>query len=253
MAKFEDTNKQFEAGGGPAPLLELSMAELSPPELHAAIHQVLPAEVGDPLPRIRLAGVAGQHHALMRLDHGVRIHLEGSLGHYPFAHNAQADLRLTGSAGHGVGEGMISGSVRVRGQVGDGAGAAMRGGMLTIYGSAGDRAGAAMRGGGVFIRGNVGDYAGIGALRGSIVIGGDAGEHVGSGMNRVTIMIRGQVKSLAPDAIEAPLRKREQLRLGLLLIQASIRGDAGDFRRIIPRWMWETEQRERGEVNPSWR
>jgi len=253
MAKFEDTSKQFDAGGGESPPVEMSMAELSPDELYEAIHQVLPAEVGDQMPRVQLAGAAGQHNALMRLDHPVRIHLEGSLGNFAFAHNAQADLRLTGSAGHGVAEGMVSGSVRVRGNVGVGAGAAMRGGMLAIYGSAGDRSGAAMRGGGLFIRGNVGDCAGIGALRGTIVIGGDAGEQLGSGMNSATIFIRGKAKSLAPGTVVAPLRRREHLRLGLLLINASIRGDANDFRRIIPRWMWEQEERERGEVNPSWR
>ena len=72
-------------------------------------------------------------------------------------------------------------------------------------------------------------------------------------MNNVTIFIRGRAKSLAEGVTEAPLRKREQLRLGLLLINASIRGDAKDFRRIVPQAMLEEELSNRSEVGPNWR
>lgn len=253
MAKFQDTGHQFDAADGDVEPVEMSMADLSPADLHEAIHRIPAHQEDQPMPRIQLSGAAGQHHALMGIDHPVRIHLDGSLGHYAFAHNGQADIRLTGSVGHGVGEGMVSGSIRVRGNAGVGAGAAMSGGMLTIYGSAGDRCGAAMRGGGIFVRGNAGDCVGIGALRGTIVIGGNAGEQLGSGMNRATIFIRGRAKSLASGAIETPLRKREQLRLGLLLINALIRGDASEFRRVIPQSVWRDEEAKRGEVNPAWR
>ena len=86
-----------------------------------------------------------------------------------------------------------------------------------------------------------------------IVIGGDAGENLGDAISNVTIFIRGEAQSLADGVTEAPLRKREQLRLGLLLINASIRGDAKDFRRIVPEAMLRAEQSQRGELKPNWR
>ena len=110
-----------------------------------------------------------------------------------------------------------------------------------------------MRGGGIFVRGDVGDEAGVGALGGMIVIGGDAGHNLGDAMSNAIVFIRGAAGSLAAGVTDAPLRKREQLRLGLLLINASIRGDAKEFRRIVPVAMLEAEANERGELNPNWR
>ena len=110
-----------------------------------------------------------------------------------------------------------------------------------------------MRGGGIFVRGDVGDETAIGALGGTIVIGGDAGVNLGDAASNVTIFIRGQAKSLANGGTEAPLRQREQLQLGLLLINASIRGEAKDFRRVVPKAMLEAEQNKTGELNPNWR
>ena len=233
--------------------IEFSMSELSPRELHDAIHAVTPSESDEELVQINLSGASGQHAALMRLNHPVRLQIEGPLGDYAFAFNQDVDTRLTGDVGHGVGEGMMSGAVRVRGNAGDGAGAAMTGGTLAIYGEAGNRCGAGMRGGGIFVRGNVGDETAVGALGGMIVIGGDAGERLGDAMNNVTIFIRGRAKSLAEGVTEAPLRKREELRLGLLLINASIRGDAKEFRRIVPQALLDDEISRRGDVGPSWR
>ena len=195
----------------------------------------------------------GRDHALMRINRAVSIRVDGSLGHYAFALCSEAELRCEGDVGHGVAEGIASGTVRIRGNAGDGAGAAMTGGTLAVYGSAGDRCGGAMRGGGIFVRGNVGDHCGLGALGGLIVIGGDAGQQLGDAMSNATVFIRGRAKSLADGVVEAPLRKRELLRLGLLLINASIRGDAKDFRRIVPKALLDAEEAGRGEVNPSWR
>lgn len=232
---------------------EISMAGLSAAQLNDVIHAVPLSDSDEELVQINVVGAAGQHAALMRLDHPVRLQVDGPLGDYAFAFNAQADTRLTGNVGMGVCEGMISGAVRIRGDAGDGAGAAMIGGTLAIYGSAGNRCGAGMRGGGIFVRGNAGDETAVGALGGMIVIGGDAGERLGDAMNNVTIFIRGRAKSLAEGVTEAPLRKREQLRLGLLLINASIRGDAKEFRRIVPQAMLEAELSNRSEVGPNWR
>jgi formylmethanofuran dehydrogenase subunit C len=253
MAKILDTGEQFDAGVGSREPTPLSFAGVTSAELHHAIHAVPLSTVEEELARIQLTGAAGQPYALMRLNHAVQIHVDGSLGDYACAHNAQADVRIDGSVGHGVGEGMLSGSIRVRGDAGVGGGVAMQGGTLAIYGSAGDRLGAAMRGGGVFVRGNAGDDVGIGALRGTIVIGGNAGRNLGDAMNNVTIFLRGKAKSLSAGVTEAPLRKREQLKLGLLLLNASIRGDAKEFRRIVPAAMLRAEEAARGEINPHWR
>ncbi len=253
MSEIRDTGEQFDAAAGNREPIQFSMVNLSPEELHQSIHDVSVISTEEDFPRIQVIGASGQHNALMRLNHPVQVHVEGPLGDYAFAYNAQSEIRVTGSVGHGVAEGMTGGTVRIRGDAGVGAGASMQGGTLAVYGSAGDRFGAAMRGGGVFVRGNAGNETGIGALRGTIVIGGDAGERLGDAMNNVTIFIRGKAKSLAAGVTEAPLRKREQLKLGLLLINASIRGDATEFRRIIPEAMLRAEEASRGEVNPHWR
>ncbi len=232
---------------------EISMAGLTQNELRKEIRSIQPSDDDEELTEIKLLGANGQHSALMRLDHAVRLQIQGPLGDYAFAFNSQTDSRLVGNVGNGVGEGMISGAVRIRGNASDGAGAAMSGGTLAIYGSVGHRLGAGMRGGGIFVRGNAGNEIAVGALGGMIVIGGDAGERLGDAMNNVTIFIRGRAKSLAEGVTEAPLRKREELRLGLLLINASIRGDAQEFRRIVPASLLDQENRRRGEVNPSYR
>ena len=235
-----------------APVNGLSL-DLGAEQLFRAIHEIPIGENDEQLTQVDVNGSAGQDAVLMRLDHPIRINMAGPLGDYAFAFNKQADIRMTGAVGNGVAEGMVSGAVRVRGDAGVGAGAAMTGGTLAIYGNAGNRCGSAMRGGGIFVRGNVGDEAGVGALGGMIVIGGDAGHNLGDAMSNATVFIRGAAASLAAGVTDAPLRKREQLRLGLLLINASIRGDAKDFRRIVPSAMLEAEANERGELNPNWR
>jgi glutamate synthase domain-containing protein 3 len=231
---------------------QFDMSRLSLDQLWTSIHEI-PASADEDWVRLHIIGANGQNAALMRLDHPVKIQIDGPLGDYAFAFNAQADIRVTGNVGDGVGEGMRSGAIRVRGNAGVGVGVGMSGGTLAIYGSAGHRCGAGMRGGGIFVRGNVGNETGIGALGGTIVIGGDAGERLGDAMNNVTVFIRGKAKSLADGVAEAPLRKKEQVRLGLLLINASIRGDAKEFRRIVPNAVLEMERSKRGEINPNWR
>lgn len=252
MSDITDTGLQFDAGAGDGEPTVLSMTELSASQLQQAIQQI-PTHPDQDMPKVQITGASGQDHALMRLDHPVQLHVDGPLGDYAFAYNAQCDVRMTGSVGHGLADGMTSGAVRVRGDAGVAAGTAMQGGMLAVYGSAGDRVGAAMRGGNIFVRGNVGNEIGIGALRGTIVIGGNAGERLGDAMNNVTIFIRGSARSLSAGVTEAPLRKREQVKLGLLLINASIRGDASEFRRIIPAAMLQAEQASVGEIDPHWR
>lgn len=208
----------------------------------------------DKPPLVRIHCKGKPHSALMGLDLPIRVDTMGPLGDYAFAFNRQADVLVHGEVGNAVADGMRSGAVRVRGTAEQGAGVAMTGGTLAIYGNAGDRCGAGMCGGEIFVRGNVGEQAAVGAIGGTIVIGGDAGHGLGDAMSNATIFIRGSAVSLGTDVAEAPLRERERLRLGLLLINASIRGDAKEFRRIVPQALLDEERsRHRGEVNPSWR
>lgn len=246
MESFADAKDQ-------SPDHQFDMSTMSPGELVEAINAVPPSATDDQWVRLQVTGANRQHAAMMRVDNPVRIEVDGPLGDYAFAFNVQADVRITGAAGQGVAEGMRSGSIRVRGDAGVGAGVGMVGGTLAVYGTAGHRCGAGMRGGGIFVRGDVGDETGVGALGGTIVIGGDAGERIGDAMNNVTVFIRGKAKSLADGVAEAPLRKREEVRLGLMLINASIRGDAKEFRRIVPKAILDMERSQRGEINPNWR
>ncbi|MCD0462521.1 GltB/FmdC/FwdC-like GXGXG domain-containing protein [Roseiconus lacunae] len=233
--------------------LRFSMARLTDAELRAAVHVIPLNDQEDKLPRVEIDDADGQHAALMRLNHPIKLRVNGSLGDYAFAHHRQVIVKVFGNVGHGVGEGMASGSVRIRGNAGHGAGTAMTGGTLAIYGSAGDRAGAAMRGGGLFVRGHVGNEVGLGAIGGTIVIGGDAGENLGDPLSDVAVFIRGKAASLADGVTQTKLRKKQEVQLGLLLISAGIRGDASDFQRIVPIAKLEAERAARGEVVPNWR
>lgn len=245
------------------PIHRLSLDQHSEGELHARFAEIAAADelasnadhstqIGGSL--IEIEDARGQDAVLMAISSPVRLHVKGPLGHYAFAYNLAADARIDGDVGNGAGEGLRGGSVRVRGNAGLGCGVAMRGGTLAIYGTAGDRLAAAMTGGEVFARGNVGADAGVGASNGTIVIGGDAGPRLGEPHSELIIFLRGSAQSLAPGMEEAPLRKRDELRLGLLLINASIRGDAKEFRRVIPNAILQAERdRKHSEVNPSWR
>ncbi|PHQ35581.1 tributyrin esterase [Rhodopirellula bahusiensis] len=230
------------------------ISQMSDSELRSAM-QSIPCQSDEdaPAPLVELTGLQGQHSAMMRCEMPLRFQATGELGDYAFAFCRDADVRLDGNVGHGAGDGMCGGVVLITGNAGCGLGSAMTGGTLAVYGSAGDRVGSAMRGGSIFVRGSVGDDTGAGALGGTIVVGGDAGDRLGDGLNNVTVFLRGKAKSLAPGVIEAPLRKREEVRLGLLLMGASIRGSASEFRRIIPKARLDAEEAGAGEIRPNWR
>lgn len=241
----------------------LNISDLSHAELRRAIESIEIPDPGNgsgsssgiepPPPLIELVGLDRQSFACMRWSRGVRVHAKGHLGDFAFAWNGGVDVHLEGNVRDGLCEGMTGGRVRITGKAGCGAGVAMTGGTLAVYGSAGPRVGAAMRGGSIFVRGDVGEDTGAGALGGTIVVGGDAGPRLGDSLNNVTVFLRGKAESLAPGVIEAPLRKREEVRLGLLLMNASIRGNSAEFRRVISEARWRAEEAGQGEVRPNWR
>lgn len=204
--------------------------------------------------KVEITGAKGQDNLLMALDCPLAIKVRGCLGHYALAFNRRAQVRITGDTGDGLGESMISGAVRVHGNVGVGLGVAMTGGTLAVYGNAGDGCGAALRGGEIFVRGNVGHNAAHGALHGTLVIGGDAGNNLGEAMMDAVIYIRGNYGSLGQGVTEMAMNAKDQVRLGVLLINAGIRGDAKDFRRVVPQRIYDDEMRLQGYIgHPSWR
>ncbi|TWU16751.1 tributyrin esterase [Allorhodopirellula heiligendammensis] len=250
MNEFEKPDFTFDLTKLTSGELRQAIAAIDVDPPHAMSDSSAAEEV---FPLVRLTGLQRQDAACMRWANWVRVHAVGDLGDFAFASFAGIDVRLEGSAGDGVCEGMRRGVVRITGSTGCGLGAAMIGGTLAVYGSAGPRVGAAMRGGSIFVRGDVGDDTGAGALAGTIVVGGDAGVNLGDGLNNVTVFLRGKAASLAPGVIDVPIRKREEVRLGLLLMSASIRGKPGEFRRIIPEARWRAEEAGAGEVRPNWR
>ena len=163
----------------------------------------------------------------------------------------EIDLRAGG--GDALATGLAGGVVRIRGDVGDAVGAGCTGGTLAVHGRAGHRVGAAMTGGGILIRGNAGDDLGHGGVGGTIVVGGDVGHDLGLDNSGTTIFVLGDVASLAPNIVEAPMRKQAQLRLSVLLMNASVRGKPATFHRYLHRDQWAAERRELGEVSASWR
>ncbi|MEM9369207.1 MAG: tributyrin esterase [Planctomycetota bacterium] len=239
----------------------LDISKLSDEDLRESIMHYeagRPSDEDGDAPLVQLVGLQRQHSSCMRLSApeaipGLRIHAKGSLGDYAFAWTRDLDVYLDGSVGHGFAEGMQGGVVKLTGSAGCGVGAGMQGGTLAVYGSVGDRCGAAMRGGSIFVRGDAGDDVGAGALDGTVVIGGDAGRNLGDALNNVTVFLRGKAASLAPGVIEAPLRKKEEVKLGLLLMSASIRGSATDFRRVIPSARLQAEVGGLGEWRPNGR
>lgn len=207
-----------------------------------------PAVEDDRLPTAQLTGVTDEPCLLMGLSGHFRLIVEGAVGHYAVAFNAGPEIRIYGVAGDGVGEGMESGSVRVHGDAGRGVGTAMTGGTLAIYGSVGADAACALRGGSVFIRGSAGPGAASSAIHGTLVIGGKAGAGVGDQMQDTVIFIRGAVESLGRGVVETPVTQGERLRLGLLLLDAGIRGEAADFRRYVSARAAEREAAARRKV-----
>ncbi|MEZ6087536.1 MAG: tributyrin esterase [Pirellulaceae bacterium] len=231
------------------------LSQMNAVELSRRMRELeLPNSEGFELPLIEVKGLRGEHNILMGLDLPCRVNVRGKLGDYAMAFNRRAHVRTTGSAGDGLGESMVSGAVRVHGNAGAGVGVAMTGGTLAVYGNAGDGCAAALRGGEVFVRGNVGHNAAHAALHGTLVIGGDAGNNLGEAMMDAMIFIRGSIGSLGHGVAELPLIPKDRVRLGLLLINAGIRGDAQDFRRVVPQRVYDEEQKRKGVIgHPSWR
>ncbi|MEM6691162.1 MAG: tributyrin esterase [Planctomycetota bacterium] len=202
---------------------------------------------------VQVTGFPSLDHLLMRTTADVRLLINQSIGDFAFAYSRTTEFRVHGDAGNALAEALAGGAVRIRGNAGDAVGVSMQSGTVAVYGNAKDRCGALMAGGELFVRGNVGDACGLGMVGGTMVIGGNAGKDLGAGMVSGTIFVRGDVESLGSDVVESPVRSRDQLRLGLLLVNASIRGDASDFRRITHCSILEKEKATRGEINPKWR
>jgi methylamine---glutamate N-methyltransferase subunit B len=214
-----------------APVARISSATLSRDELIEQLRGFL--SDSDRLGgAIELTDIDQQPGFLAGFDLRLRVLIPTDVGDYALPMCQAGEIRVTGSAGVGFGEGIAGGAIRLHGSAGDGCAVAAKGGTLAVYGDAGHRCAVAMQGGEVFVRGDVGHQAASRALRGTLVIGGDAGHQLGAGMLDVAIYLRGHAASLAPGLEEQPLSKADRLKLGLVLINAGIKGETTDFRRI---------------------
>jgi hypothetical protein len=182
--------------------------------------------------RVRLPGSV-RHGYLAGLNTTARITVDGDVGDYCLSMCQSGEVRIHGSAGAGLGDGMAGGSIRVRGSAGIGFGVAVQGGTLAVYGDAGDHCGAAMQGGEIVVRGDVGQGAGAFGQRGTLVIGGDAGAGLAAYAPDLAIYLRGHCPDLGKRLSAQPLSKSDQLKLGLALINAGIKGTPQGFQRIL--------------------
>jgi glutamate synthase domain-containing protein 3 len=214
-----------EAEGGP---LELDSAGWSESELRSRL-----AELAGETRRVAISG-SERAGFLAGLNTTLRITVQGVVGDFCLAMIQAGEVRIHGAAGAGLGEGMAGGSIRIRGSAGLGCGVAIKGGTLAVYGDVGDHLGVAMQGGEIFVRGDVGAAAGAYGQRGTLVIGGDAGERLAFGAQEVTVYLRGRCPEIGRSLVEKPLTKADQLKLGLVLINAGIKGAPVGFRRIVP-------------------
>ena len=210
-------------------------------------------EDASPLLQVVLDGRIPPPVFLPRLDANVQLQVEGDVGHHAFCHGRSYEARVFGDADDALGESLEGAVIKLRGDAKGFVGAAMTSGTVAVYGSAGDDVGAGMSGGQIFIRGDVGCRCGFASRGGLIVVGGNAGSDLGRDAESVTFYLRGDYDSLADGMVATPLRRGEQLKLAVVLMNSSIRGEVTEFRRIVSRDTLEAERRQRGEVGSSWR
>ena len=210
-------------------------------------------EEASPLLQVILDGELPPPVFLPRLDADVQLQIEGHVGHHAFCHGRSYEARVFGDADDALGESLEGAVIKLRGDAKGFVGAAMTSGTIAVYGSAGDDVGAGMNGGQIFIRGDVGCRCGFASRGGLIVVGGNAGSDLGREAESVTFYLRGDYDSLADGMVATPLRRGEQLKLAVVLMNSSIRGEVTEFRRVVSRDTLEAERQRRGEIGSSWR
>lgn len=256
--KSGDAGKGDDSGiiGGKAPATDqtIDAGSFSPDQLmQKIVAQSIAEDDSSDWPRIALENIDAERPLLPFFDAGVMLRIDSPVPNDSFFYLRRGEVEIRNHVGDSIATGMSSGVVRIRGRAGAGSGVCMSGGTLAIYQSAGVRVGAAMTGGGIFVRGDVGPQCGFASTAGTIIVGGNAGKDLGARSRGAAFFVRGEVESLGPDIVEAPNRKQAQLRLSVLLMNASISGKPTEFKRFIHKDELAAEKASFGEVSPSWR
>ncbi|MEO6056094.1 MAG: glutamate synthase, partial [Gemmatimonadales bacterium] len=89
-----------------------------------------------------------------------------------------------------------------------------------------------LKGGTVLIGGSTGYMTGFMMQKGTIVVCGDAAEGLGDSMYAGDIFVGGRIAGLGNDAVEQPMTPADVERLGGLLEEHDLPGDAVRFKRI---------------------
>jgi glutamate synthase domain-containing protein 3 len=197
-------------------------------EVNRAIREAVAA--GEP--SIRVLHPAARHNLAVALLRPVEIQIEGSVGYYCGGMGDGPRITISGSAGWGLAECIMRGQVTCRGSAGNGAAASIRGGCVVIHGNAAARAAISLKGGTVLIGGNTGYMTGFMMQKGTIVVCGDAAEGLGDSMYAGEIYVGGRIAGLGNDAVEQPMTAEDVTRLGGLLEEYELPGDARQFRKI---------------------
>jgi glutamate synthase domain-containing protein 3 len=183
-------------------------------------------------PSIQVLHPEARHSLAVALLGPVEIRIEGSVGYYCGGMGDGPHITIAGSAGWGLAECIMGGQVVCRGSAGNGAAASIRGGRVVIHGDAAARAGISLKGGTVLIGGNTGYMSGFMMQKGTIVVCGDAAEGLGDSMYAGEIYVGGRIAGLGNDAVEQPMGEEDVARLGELLEEHALPGDAPRFRKI---------------------
>ena len=173
-----------------------------------------------------------RHNLAVALLAAVEIRIEGSVGYYCGGMGDGPRITIAGSAGWGLAECIMAGLVDCRGSAGNGAAASIRGGRVVIHGNAAARAAISLKGGTVLIGGNTGYMTGFMMQKGTIVVCGDAADGLGDSMYAGEIYVGGRIAGLGNDAVEQPMGDADVARLGGLLEEHALPGDAWQFRKI---------------------
>ena len=192
------------------------------------LHRELPA--GDL--HVVVTNPDGAHNIAVGVDAPIDIDIQGHAGYYAGGMNCQARITVHGNAGPAVAENMMSGRVHVKGFASVAAGASGQGGLLVIDGDASLRCGISMKGIDIVVAGSVGDFSAFMAQEGRLVVCGDAGDALGDSLYEAVIYVRGTVKSFGADAHEEPMKDSDYTALGGLLVDAGLRHDPREFRRV---------------------
>jgi len=181
---------------------------------------------------IRVLHPEARHNLAVALLVPVEIRIEGSVGYYCGGMGDGPRITIAGSAGWGLAECIMAGQVICRGSAGNGAAASIRGGTVVIHGNAAARAGISLKGGTVLIGGSTGYMTGFMMQKGTIVVCGDAAEGLGDSMYAGQIYVGGRLAGLGNDAVEQPMGGEDVARLGELLEEHALPGEARKFRKI---------------------